>query len=892
MRFSPPRMLFSGIERPYLLSKLAAGLARQIVVLRAPPGFGKTAMMKAAYERLVDGTLILPGLHETAVSHCSWLNASGIASPERFVSELLQSLGLATMTDKQDALMNVMESIARRDGLTILFIDNIDEIGDADQHRLLERLILSAPDKLRIAFSSSSPAKLPLARLKARGVLAELTARDLEFGRSELRRLLSRGAMPALVDPLMEITRGWPALAQLAAGIIAGNPAEEERRVLLAGTHADLTDYVRETVINRLSPALLSMLRRLSLFLQFRLDLASDLGLGELPEDDLAMLGAMHPIIENGHNGWLSLHPVLRICLERDTAFVSEEDKKTLHRQAAVWFATRAHLERAVSHAVQSGDFHMAEEIIGKAGGVDIFLRAGHQVLEHLIDNFPPEILHASPGLMVCYAVVLSKRGNAAAGRERLDILKNNGEWSAAALVAVDRSVLDHIDSLIDVYEDRRMSANEAQRLERAAAALPPHATWELAWLFNHLCIIYTRTGELEQARRAALKALGYYREEKTPYAQVFMLIHLGLVSTLTGEFSAALQFCREAEDLVERVHWTDRNLLAIVRLATADVLYQQGAVLHVEQTLTECVEPLIRGESWVELFTRLFWLLARSRLQVSGFDAAAAALDKAEEVAVERSLPRLKTAAAIMRIDLLVRAGMLESATQAVERVETLKRAGGPDNWTWREVYDYDVAAARLALAQGQAPQALQILEALIFSAKTAGRAYHRMLAEVMAVQASWKAGRQHQSLAYLQSAIALARAHEATQLFTDEGHDFATTLRAIVRRFGLKVFSPNAVEFMSRIVGHGLGRQPRTTPPLRRAEASVAQAAGLLSGREITVLKLLSEGRSNKEMARDLGLSEATVKFHLKNIYAKLGVSRRGMAVSVSKQLKLTER
>ncbi|WP_425903289.1 LuxR C-terminal-related transcriptional regulator [Agrobacterium radiobacter] len=849
-------------------------------------------MMKAAYERLVDGTLILPGLHETAVSHCSWLNASGIASPERFVSELLQSLGLATMTDKQDALMNVMESIARRDGLTILFIDNIDEIGDADQHRLLERLILSAPDKLRIAFSSSSPAKLPLARLKARGVLAELTARDLEFGRSELRRLLSRGAMPALVDPLMEITRGWPALAQLAAGIIAGNPAEEERRVLLAGTHADLTDYVRETVINRLSPALLSMLRRLSPFLQFRLDLASDLGLGELPEDDLAMLGAMHPIIENGHNGWLSLHPVLRICMERDTAFVSEEDKKALHRQAAVWFATRAHLERAVSHAAQSGDFHMAEEIIGKAGGVDIFLRAGHQVLEHLIDNFPPEILHASPGLMVCYAVVLSKRGNAAAGRERLDILKNNGEWSAAALAAVDSSVLDHIDSLIDVYEDRRMSATEAQRLERAAAALPPHATWELAWLFNHLCIIYTRTGELEQARRAALKALGYYREEKTPYAQVFMLIHLGLVSTLTGEFSAALQFCREAEDLVERVHWTDRNLLAIVRLATADVLYQQGAVLHVEQTLTECVEPLIRGESWVELFTRLFWLLARSRLQVSGFDAAAAALDKAEEVAVERSLPRLKTAAAIMRIDLLVRAGMLESATQAVERVETLKRAGGPDNWTWREVYDYDVAAARLALAQGQAPQALQILEALIFSAKTAGRAYHRMLAEVMAVQASWKAGRQHQSLAYLQSAIALARAHEATQLFTDEGHDFATTLRAIVRRFGLKVFSPNAVEFMSRIVGHGLGRQPRTTPPLRRAEASVAQAAGLLSGREITVLKLLSEGRSNKEMARDLGLSEATVKFHLKNIYAKLGVSRRGMAVSVSKQLKLTER
>ncbi|MCZ7866137.1 MULTISPECIES: helix-turn-helix transcriptional regulator [Agrobacterium] len=55
---------------------------------------------------------------------------------------------------------------------------------------------------------------------------------------------------------------------------------------------------------------------------------------------------------------------------------------------------------------------------------------------------------------------------------------------------------------------------------------------------------------------------------------------------------------------------------------------------------------------------------------------------------------------------------------------------------------------------------------------------------------------------------------------------------------------------------------------------------------------MKLLSKGRSNKEMAHDLGLSEAAVKFHLKTIYAKLGASRRGMAVSVSKHLKLTNR
>ncbi|MGS7457496.1 hypothetical protein ACT3J6_23495, partial [Mycobacterium tuberculosis] len=78
----------------------------------------------------------------------------------------------------------------------------------------------------------------------------------------------------------------------------------------------------------------------MSPFSEFRLDLASDLGLPSLTEEDLATLEAMHPIIENGPNGWLSLHPVLRTCLERDTAFVSETEKKALHRQAALWFAT------------------------------------------------------------------------------------------------------------------------------------------------------------------------------------------------------------------------------------------------------------------------------------------------------------------------------------------------------------------------------------------------------------------------------------------------------------------------------------------------------------------------------------------------------------------------
>ena len=47
--------------------------------------------------------------------------------------------------------------------------------------------------------------------------------------------------------------------------------------------------------------------------------------------------------------------------------------------------------------------------------------------------------------------------------------------------------------------------------------------------------------------------------------------------------------------------------------------------------------------------------------------------------------------------------------------------------------------------------------------------------------------------------------------------------------------------------------------------------------------------QSKSNKQIARSLDVSEVTVKFHLKNIFEKLGVSRRDMAASVARQLNL---
>jgi ATP/maltotriose-dependent transcriptional regulator MalT len=68
---------------------------------------------------------------------------------------------------------------------------------------------------------------------------------------------------------------------------------------------------------------------------------------------------------------------------------------------------------------------------------------------------------------------------------------------------------------------------------------------------------------------------------------------------------------------------------------------------------------------------------------------------------------------------------------------------------------------------------------------------------------------------------------------------------------------------------------------PDLARVSSNVRQRHGL-SERELEVLQLVAAGRSNREIAAELVISEHTVARHLQNIYAKLGLSSRAAATA----------
>ncbi|TQV69955.1 response regulator transcription factor [Exilibacterium tricleocarpae] len=71
-----------------------------------------------------------------------------------------------------------------------------------------------------------------------------------------------------------------------------------------------------------------------------------------------------------------------------------------------------------------------------------------------------------------------------------------------------------------------------------------------------------------------------------------------------------------------------------------------------------------------------------------------------------------------------------------------------------------------------------------------------------------------------------------------------------------------------------------PRPAPTLTAAEVMTKPELGHLTPRQKEVLGCISDGKSNKQIARDLNLSEGTVKIHCMAIFRELGVSNRTQA------------
>jgi LuxR family maltose regulon positive regulatory protein len=180
-----------------------------------------------------------------------------------------------------------------------------------------------------------------------------------------------------------------------------------------------------------------------------------------------------------------------------------------------------------------------------------------------------------------------------------------------------------------------------------------------------------------------------------------------------------------------------------------------------------------------------------------------------------------------------------------------------------------------RLLLARGDHDAALALSDRLLQKAEAThriGQVIETLVLESLAFQGKKDMA---QALTVLEKALSLAQPEGYVRVFLDEGEPMAKLLyQAKSRRTG----AGYAAELLSAMGSASGAAQPPTQLLIEP-----------LSMRELEVLKLIEAGHSNQEIAAKLVISIPTVKRHISNIYAKLGVESRTQAISRGRELRL---
>jgi DNA-binding NarL/FixJ family response regulator len=136
-------------------------------------------------------------------------------------------------------------------------------------------------------------------------------------------------------------------------------------------------------------------------------------------------------------------------------------------------------------------------------------------------------------------------------------------------------------------------------------------------------------------------------------------------------------------------------------------------------------------------------------------------------------------------------------------------------------------------------------------------------------------------------------ANAHGRILVFTayDTEERVLGALRAGAKGYLLKGATADEIARSVRVVvAGGSALEPRVAARLID-EVSGPRGAGPLTARERQVLQLIAAGHPNKQIARELNISERTVKFHATSLLRKLGAENRAQAVALAAQRGLLE-
>ena len=892
------------VPRSRLFERLDEGAQRKLTLVSAPAGFGKTTLVS---EWL--------GAQPRA---SAWLTLDAAdAEPARFLSYLVAALqtvqpGLAD--DVLSALQSprppstgwlttaLLNGLASLHDDTVLVLDDYHVLDARAVDEMLAALLEHLPPRLHLVLTTREDPDLRLARLRARGQLTELRARDLRFTPDEtatfLNELMGLDLSSEDLAALEARTEGWIAGLQLAALSMRGREDLSGFIHAFAGDHRYIVDYLAEEVLQRQPERVRRFLLRTSILERLSGPLCDAVTGGEGSEGVLRSLerGNLFLVPLDDTRLWYRYHPLFADVLRAHLDQEPSEDVRTLHRRASAWHEADGSPSDAVRHALAGEDAERAARLIEASWrSMDSSFQSAAWLA--WAQALPEERVRARPVLGAGYAWALLNAGELEAAEERLREVERRmaspAEPTASAPTTVAPSTTPPTTAPLTEDEEAYRSLPGTVASARAYLALAHsdpaasvrHARRALALLpaddhvgrgvpLGILALAHWANGDLQEAHSILADAMAGFRAAGQAAPAISGVFALADIRRAQGSLRDARRTYEEALRFVAQQPEPLLPGMAELYVGLAELEREQGEAEAAEAHLREAEalgeRAVLPGDE-----ARLRGAMAALEAASGRPERAFALLEEADRLRIRGPMPDLRPVAAL-RARIWIEQGRIELA-RAWMRERALP--AWDDLGFVREYEHLVVARVLLALhRQGASSEAGRDAERLLELLGSAAEAHARtgswVQVRVLQALARQAHGDLDSALERLAGALVAAEPEGYVRTFVDEGAAMKALLREAVER------------------GVAAGYAGRLLAAFGPAQArSPAGGSGLdaLTEREGEVLRLLDSELSGPEMARELRVSLNTVRTHVKNVYSKLGVSNRRSAVRRARDLDL---
>jgi LuxR family transcriptional regulator, maltose regulon positive regulatory protein len=574
------------VSRVRLLDWLKASAATPVVAMSAPAGYGKTVLAVEWAERDPRPFVWLSiDHHDNDPAVLLTYLAVGLDRVEPIDPAVLGALTSRGASITKSVLPRLGAALATKALPVVVVLDDLQLLHDLEGLDAVAVLVDHLPPGSQLAVLSRGEPRLPMARWRAEGRVAELGPGELAMGPVEAGSLL-RAARVELADgEVAELTRrteGWPVALYLAALSVKAQPAANV--VGLSGRDRFLVDYLQSVLLARLSPTQVQFLTRTAVLDRLSGPLC-DAVLGTT--GSAAVLAALERsnllvVPLDRQRNWYRYHQLFRELLRGELERSEPELVRELTRRAAKWCAHHGLAEAAVDYAMDAGDADLVARGVEQAA-IGVYRSGRLATVQRWFDWFDDHgLIQHYPAVAMLGAWIQALGGHAAAA-ERWAAAAERGSYEG--MLPDGSPSIDGWRALLRAKLCRHGVTQMRADAELALTLIPVGSLWRAsAQLLAGISQLLA--GELGVADDVLAEAVEVAQDTGATLAASVALAERAILAIGRQDWRAAETLVEQARSLVIKAHLEDCATSIVVYAASARVAIHRGKLDQAERDL------------------------------------------------------------------------------------------------------------------------------------------------------------------------------------------------------------------------------------------------------------------------------------------------------------------